>query len=313
LALVKNRIFSGLAEKVLRDRGSEYDAVLVNGATVRDAVHHVNAVHFVHDAWLKSPFHIAKLNPGPYGYYQWLYTALNRRWEAKAFAAAESVVAVSNQVREELIVAGVPPDDVRVIHNGVDLSDFSPGPAVRSAYELPEEPVIALFAGDIRTPRKNLDTVLRALVEVPALHLAVAGAVDKSPFPAMANRLKIQDRVHFLGFERRMNGLMRSVDFFVFPSRYEACTLVLLEAMGAGLPVITANTTGGAELVTEEAGTVLSNPEDTVALAEAMRTMMRDPVRRRQMGLAAHKVAERYTFARTAKAYADLLEEVSDK
>ena len=67
------------------------------------------------------------------------------------------------------------------------------------------------------------------------VHIAVAGFLPGSPYPDEARALGIADRVHFLGLVKDMPVLMHSVDAFVFPSRYEAMSLSLLEAMAAGL------------------------------------------------------------------------------
>jgi glycosyltransferase involved in cell wall biosynthesis len=135
---------------------------------------------------------------------------------------------------------------------------------------LPEGVFLALFAGDIRTGRKNLDGVLRALVSVPDVHLAVAGRVAGSPWPALAQELGLAKRVHFLDFRTDLAHLMRASDCFVFPSRYEACALVLVEALASGLPVITAKTTGGAEAVGAGAGVVIDDTESVPELAAAL-------------------------------------------
>jgi glycosyltransferase involved in cell wall biosynthesis len=88
---------------------------------------------------------------------------------------AKVVVGVSQRVKRELVETGIPPSGIRVIPCGVNLQEFSPGSANRPLWGLPEDVPLALFAGDIRLNRKNLDTVLHALVDVPDLHLAVAG------------------------------------------------------------------------------------------------------------------------------------------
>ena len=157
---------------------------------------------------------------------------------------------------------------------------------------------------------KNLDTVLKSLVKVPNLHLAVVGSTERSPYPQMAATLGLSDRVHFTGFRRDIAKIMQAVDFFVFPSRYEACTLVLLEAMASGLPAITATSAGGAELVTPESGFVLSDSDDVDALAEAMKTLASSSSLRTQMGAAARAVAEQNTWVSKAQRYADLFEEL---
>lgn len=168
-----------------------------------------------------------------------------------------------------------------------------------------------MFAGDIRLPRKNLDTVLKALVEVPDLHLAVVGVTDGSPYPQLAALLGLSDRVHFLGFRRDVPSIMKVVDLFVFPSRYEPFGLVVTEAMATGLPVITASCTGAAPLVTPDAGIVLSDANDTKALAQAMEKLSINPQLRTTMGKNARAIALEHTWKNVAKQYVDLFEEIN--
>ena len=307
---IRNFIFANKSAGWLRNNRSAVDLVKVNGA-ITTAASDVNAVHFVHSSWLRSPVHISRIRRDLYGFYQWLYTALNARWEKQAFQKAKVVVAVSQKVAQELVDIGVPRSHIRVIVNGVDLQEFSPGVADRQKLGLPENVTLALFAGDIRTPRKNLDTVLHALVKVPDLHLAVVGGIEGSPFPQLAASLGLNERVHFLGYRRDIPQIMRAADIFVFPSRYEACTLVLLEALASGLPVITATATGGAELVTPECGVVLADSDDTNALASALLSLVSDRAIRQQMGKAARSIAEQHSWTTMAQTYVNLFEELS--
>jgi glycosyltransferase involved in cell wall biosynthesis len=293
----------------LRQHRSNLDLVQAYGA-VTDAATDVNTVQFVHSGWLRSPVHPSRLRRDLNAAYQWLYSILNASWEKKAFQQAKVVVAVSEKIEKELLEIGVPPERIEVILNGVDFNEFYPGAASRSQLGLPEGVTLALFAGDIRTSRKNLDTVLHALVKVPELHLAVAGATERSPYPQMAEKLGLSDRVHFLGFRRDVAQIMKAVDLFVFPSRYEACTLVLLEAIATGLPVVTAATAGGAEIVTPECGVVLSDSEDSQALAEALTRLASDRDLRTQMGKAARAIAERHSWTSKAQSYVDLFEQL---
>jgi glycosyltransferase involved in cell wall biosynthesis len=291
----------------LARRRHSLDLVHVNGFNTLAAAD-VNTAHFVHGDWLRSPVHTARVTRGPYAWYQRLYTLLNARWEQGAFHKARVVVAVSDQVRRVLVRSGIPRENIKVIENGVDVEEFAPGPAGRAALGLPEHATVALFVGDIRTPRKNLDTVLRALVTTPGLHLAVAGSTKDSPYPALARRLGLAGRVHFLGYRRDIAALMRAADLFVFPSRYETFGLALLEAMASGLPVITARTVGAAELVSHDCGVVLDNPDDTAGLTDALRTLSTEPARRQQMGCAARVVATRHTWTNMAERYLALYE-----
>ncbi|MBD6619242.1 glycosyltransferase family 4 protein [Komarekiella sp. 'clone 1'] len=308
--LIRNFIFAKKSADLLK-KSRGIDLVKVNGA-ISMAAADVNAVHFVHSSWLRSPVHISRNRRDLYGLYQWLFTALNARWEKQAFQTAKVVIAVSEKVAQELINIGVPRSRIRVIVNGVDLQEFAPGIASRQKLGLPENVTLALFAGDIRTPRKNLDTVLHALVKVPDLHLVVVGHTEGSPFPQLAVSLGLNERVHFVGYRRDIAEIMRAVDLFVFPSRYEACTLVLLEALASGLPVITATATGGAELVTPECGVVLPDSDDTDALATALLSLVSERILMQQMGQAARSVAEQHSWTIMAQTYVDLFEELSN-
>lgn len=304
-ALLRNLVFSWRSAEWLSKHRDELDVVKVNGA-ITSSPGDINAVHFVHSSWLRSRVHTWRIRRDLYGFYQWLYTKLNAGWEKQAFIQAKVVVAVSQKVKQELIEMGIPPQSIQVILNGVDLQEFCPTRRDRSLLALPEGVTLAFFAGDIRTPRKNLDTVLHALVEVPELHLAVAGSTAGSPYPQLTQKLNLSQRVHFLGYRSDIAKIMNAVDLFVFPSRYEACTLVLLEAMASGLPVITATTAGGAEIVTPDCGIVLSDPDDTQALIQALKILIRTPEKRKQMGQAARRKAEQHSWVNMAHCYTNL-------
>lgn len=301
--------FSRQCTDWLYQHRDDFDLVCVNGANTSYPAD-VNAVHFVHSVWLRSPVHPWHLRRNAYGAYQGLFTALNARWEKRAFREAKIIVAVSEKVRREAIAIGVPSDRIRVIVNGVDWQEFFPDRADRRQWGLPENVPLALFAGDLRTPRKNLDTVLKALVQVGDLHLVVVGATDRSPYPQLAANLGLGDRVHFLGYRHDVSAIMKAADLFVFPSRYEACTLVVLEAMASGLPVITAVTAGGSEVVTPECGIVLSDSEDVSALARSLAYLANDCQLRQRMGQAGRAIARQLSWSRQAKRYVDLFEEI---
>jgi len=313
---IRNLVFAKKSADWLQKYRADLDLVKVNGAITMTSAD-VNAVHFVHSSWLRSPVHISRTRRDAYGLYQWLYTAINAHWEKQAFQKAQVVVAVSEKVAQELVKIGVPRSQIQVIVNGVDLEEFTPGVsdvfcaiAGCQIWQLPENVPLALFAGDIRTTRKNLDTVLYALTKVPDLHLVVVGNPEGSPFPQLAASLGLNERVHFLGYRRDIAAIMRAVDLFVFPSRYEACTLVLLEALASGLPVITATATGGAELVTPECGMVLSNSDDIDALVAALSSLVNDRALMQQMGKAARSIAEQHSWMTMAQTYVDLFEEL---
>lgn len=309
--LLKDIDFANQSAAWLKKHYSEFDLVLSNGA-VTWASSDVNAVHFVHTAWLNFPLHPFRIKLTINSAYQWFYSLLNARWEKQSFKQTKVLIAVSEHVKQELMQLDIPVEKVRVITNGVDLTEFCPGPANRQALGLPDSVPLALFVGDIRLNRKNLDTVLRAIQPLPALHLAVVGAVERSPYPTMARELGIANRVHFLGVRRDVATLMKAVDLFVFPSRYEPFGMVLLEAMASGLPVITAKTTGASCLVSNDSGVVLADPESVTELSQWLEKLITYPELRQRMGKHGRAIAEHQSWASKANHYITLFEDVKN-
>lgn len=300
--LLKTLEFAVRAGRWARRTGRGFDVVHAVGFSLT-APHTVNTCQFVHGAWLRSSANTSDSNCARAAY-QRVYTVLNARWERKAFNAAKAVVAVSGAVKAELIGIGVNEKAISVIPNGVDLSQFRGGCDARPDLGFPKGRFLFLFSGDIRTYRKNLDTVLAALARVPeSIHLVVAGAPERSPFVSMSRKLGVEDRVHFIGFRKDLPEVMRAVDAFVFPSRYEACALVLLEAAATELPVITSRGTGGAEFLSPNSARFMNDPNDVAQLAHFMEEIAASPPLRRVMAKAARLSAERCSWERVCHEY----------
>ncbi len=308
--LLRGIVFNQQSDRWLQKNQHEFDVVMACGAVTSQKTD-VNVVHFVHSTWLDSPFHTSRINKNPYGAYQWLYTFLNAHWEKHAFRSTNILIAVSETIKQELIEIGFPEKKIRVVLNGVDTDEFAPDSLTRDQFGLPQKVNLALFVGDFRTNRKNLDSVLKALVNVPNLHLAVVGNAEKSPYPQLAKQLEVDARVHFLGYRSDVAKIMQVVDFFVFPSRYEPFGMVVSEAMASGLPVITTALSGVAAIVTPESGIVLTDSEDVQALIDALVLLTDSPALRTQMGRSARAIAEQHSWTSKANAYVDLFESLS--
>jgi glycosyltransferase involved in cell wall biosynthesis len=304
--LLKQQVFAIKSAWWLRLHRKNYDVLHVNGFITWTRAD-VNTAHFVHGGWARSPYYPFRLSGGAWSAYQVIYSRVNAWLEGWAYRRSRVVAAVSEKVAQEIRAGGIDGERVEVVYNGVDTQAFSAASKDRAKFDLPHEACLLLFVGDLRTPRKILQTVLLAMVDLPHhVHLVVAGYLPGSPYPDQARALGIESRVHFLGLVKDMPTLMHSVDVFVFPSRYEAMSLSLLEALAAGLPVVTARTAGGAEIIGEECGIVLDDPDDAVALARAIDTLAASPARRAQMGQAARELATGFNWTRMARRYLDL-------
>jgi glycosyltransferase involved in cell wall biosynthesis len=300
--LVKVAEFAARASHVVRRLRSQLDVVHANGFSL-DVDHEVSTSHFVHAAWARSTARATDAAGPLQAAYQALYAGANARWERRAYARARAVIGVSELVRAELRDAGVAPEKIDVIPNGVDVEEFVPGDVDRAELGLPRGVPLALFAGALRTGRKNLDTVLRAMERLPELHLAVVGDATGSPFPELAERLGVSGRVVFLGFRSDVARIMRAVDLFVFPSRYEPFALVVLEAMASGVPVVTARSVGASFLAARAGCPVLDDPDDVSGLASEIRRLIADPRLRADLGRRAREVAETCTWNAMATRY----------
>lgn len=281
LRLNRDLHFAFVSARWLRKHRGELDLVMVNGFVTWEKSD-LNAVHFVHTAWARNPWYPFR-SLKPYSLYQRIFTSLNCRWEKAAFLRSRRIIAVSRPLVAELTQLGVRKEDIEVIWNGVDTEQFCPGQPSRETFRLPARVPMALFIGDIQTPRKNLETVLLAIKNVEGIHLAVAGSTRRSPYPAMAAKLGIDNRVHFLEKVTDVPLLMRSVDVFAFPSRYEAHPLVLLEAMASGLPSVVSGTFGAEEFLAGS-GIILKDPNDDAELSEAIRRILSNPELAHSMG-----------------------------
>jgi glycosyltransferase involved in cell wall biosynthesis len=300
--LLRNLWYATGSARWLRQHRNEFDLVQANGFVTWEPADIV-AVHFVHTAWRHNPYFPFRWSSfSPYAWYQLVVTLMNGHFEERAFQSARALVAVSRFTAGEVAALGVPPEKITVVYNGVDTVEFAPGEGDRASFGLPAKPPMGLFVGDIKTTRKNLETVLQAMTAVPEMHLAVAGATEGSPYPELARTLGLADRVHFIGKTSKIALLMRSVDVFVFPSRYEAHPLVLMEALASGLPIVVSGNFGAADYIGDGA-IVLKDPNDPVALAEALRTVVTSPERRRAMAVAAREQALTMQWKDTAAGY----------
>lgn len=208
---------------------------------------------------------------------------------------ADAVLATCTDEVVELRSMGVSGDRVTVVPCGVDLKVFHPsGPVAARSPGLQR----VLSIGRM-VPRKGVDTVIRALCEVPGAELVIAGgALDDSEsvrLRELASARGLAERVRLIGSVPReeVPALMRSADVVVSVPWYEPFGMVPLEAMACGVAVV-ASAVGG-HLDTVAGCGVLVPPRRPRALAMVLRDLLHDPARRAALGAtAAVRARERY-------------------
>jgi glycosyltransferase involved in cell wall biosynthesis len=178
--------------------------------------------------------------------------------------------------------------------------------AIRARYGLGATFVLYLGGLD---KRKNVTALLRAAAQLPHgldWQLAIVGRLPRhNPrlfpnLPRLAAGLGIADRVRFLGFvpEADKAALYRAATCFAFPSVYEGFGLDPLEALACGTAVVCSNRSSLPELMGDAA--LLVDPDDTAALADALRRVLTDAGVRQDLRRRGPRQAAKFTWARTA-------------
>ena len=193
--------------------------------------------------------------------------------DRRAVMGAQRVVANSRMAGAELQSwYGLPADRLTVIHNGVDLTRFTP----EVAEPLPVPGPFLLFFGN-GFHRKGLAVALRALAELPGLHLAIVGHDPREArYRRLARQLGVDARAHFLGPRARPEGWLGSAAALILPTRYDPFANVVLEALASGVPVITSGRNGASEILPEPWMTV-PDPADAPAFARAVERALQEP------------------------------------
>lgn len=180
------------------------------------------------------------------------------------------------------------------LFNAVDLQRFDP--AVPDAAPRAGWVNALIIAQDYE--RKGLREAIRALAITgdPRLRLLVVGKQDPAAYAALAKELGVGDRVVFHPPTASPQAFYREADFFVLPTKHDPCSLVVLEALAMGLPVISTTFNGACEIMDHGThGFVLSDPLDVDALAGAMRDLC-DDERRREMSVACLALRPRLAY-----------------
>jgi UDP-glucose:(heptosyl)LPS alpha-1,3-glucosyltransferase len=169
---------------------------------------------------------------------------------------------------------------IEVIPNGVDRARFHPGlraahrAEVRAELGIREEERFILFAAH-NFRLKGLKEAVMGVSRYRNLgghpRLVVVGRGRDGAFRSQCLRLGLEDKVLFLGPRADMERLYGAADTLLHPTYYDPCSLVVLEALGAGVPVVTTRFNGAAELMAGgKGGRVLDHPSDHDGLARAL-------------------------------------------
>jgi len=195
------------------------------------------------------------------------------------------IIAISPMIKTHIRSRyhGVPEDKITIIQNPTDLSRFKPEnrhvfrERERNKLGLKNDDIAILFAGN-NFRLKGLYPLIQSLTILehlnaiaPFFKLLVAGNENPSPWKRVCERAGVGNRVAFLGPVRDMERLYAASDIFALPTYYDSASLVVLEALASGLPVITSVWNGASFLIdVPAAGVVLNGNDNPEEIARAL-------------------------------------------
>lgn len=223
--------------------------------------------------------------------------------------SADGLLAVSDALKGDMVVLGMPGERIRVHRTGVDQDRFRPTDRMAAKAMRGVSGPLVVSTGAL-IARKGHDVVIRAVASLPDVSLLIAGeGPERAALARLIAELDLGDRVRLLGSvpHADLPGLLAAADVFALASASEGLANAWVEALASGVPVVITDAGGARELVTgPDAGRVVAR--DPSAFAAAIRGLLADP----PAPAAVRRFAEPYTWeANTAALYDHLTELVT--
>lgn len=195
------------------------------------------------------------------------------------------------QTAADLLTKNKLKTNVKVISNGIDLKKYKrsmPAEKAKKEFDLPGKPML-LFVGRL-DKEKNIDVLLDALALLKNqvdFHAVIAGkGKELSPLVKQASELGISKNATFTGYvpDDKLLILYQAADIFVMPGVAELQSLVTMEAMATGLPVVGANAVALPHLIKDKENGYLFRPGNPTDLSRKLEKLLKDPKLRDRMG-----------------------------
>lgn len=257
--------------------------------------------------WLEVPIVITPHSSGPGGDVQRLQSKLFGKKRMSIIRdQVDAFAVISREIKEELILAGVPSERCFMIPNGVDVNTYKPLPSAQKEklrLNLGYQPddLIVVFTGRL-VPLKRVSDLLAVWPKIifhhPNARLLILGNGSEE------ERLRSQagKGVDFLGNIRNVVQYLQLADLFVLPSSIEGLSLALLEAMACGLPAVATAVGGNVDLILHNQDGWLVPLGELNQLEEGILKLLFDPALRERLGCnARQKILENYSLEKMAQ------------
>lgn len=293
-----------------RFRGTTFDLVLSPGINCADA--DVVLVHALFHRLYELLSAETSEGQTRRHFLRWLhrrvYYGMLARLEKRIYSDQNIALAAVSQRTAELLATHFDRQDVTIISNGVDASQFSPAArlarrdAARERRHFRQDEFVLLLVGN-DWANKGLTTILQALAllfDIPT-RLLIVGDDIPTPFREMARRLGILERCTWEAATPEILDAYAAADIYVSPSREDSFGMPVAEAMACGLPVITSILAGVSSLLYDTLDSfILRDPFDARALASIIVKVYKDIELRGRIGEAAAKASLDWTWDRSS-------------
>lgn len=288
-------IIRELRPHILHTHTAKAGAIARAAALVSGAARPAILVHTFHGHVLK-------------GYFDPVRTAFFKKVERSLARVTDALVAVSPEVRDELVAAGIAPrEKFSVIRLGIPLEerlgDATADLDYRRLYGISESAFVVGWVGRM-TDVKDTDAVLeivRAARDrgLEAVLVMVGDGPDRVRLEQLAHDIGIARSTFFVGYQPEVAGYYRLFDAFLLPSVNEGTPVSAIEALASGTPVVATRVGGVPDVVRDGEDGFLFEPGDTDGAAERLALLASDATLRSALGASGReRVLRRYSVSR---------------
>jgi glycosyltransferase involved in cell wall biosynthesis len=234
---------------------------------------------------------------------------LKNRWRYRfAYNVLATCIIANSQATKHALLVNAPwldAERIEVIYNGIDIEPFTQSSArnFRAEWNVKSDEPLLGFVGQL-DERKGIRVLLAAFQrikrELPQTRLVLVGQGPlREIITAEVKNQQWGEAVLLPGFLDDIAGVMQAIDILLLPSYWEGFGIVLIEAMAAGRPAISTDTSSMPEIIVDGQTGFVVPPGNAEALAERTIKLLRDSALREKFGQAARqRVAEKFTHER---------------
>lgn len=190
---------------------------------------------------------------------------------------------------------------------GIDIDEISNKSGNRKKYcnefNIPIDAFVFFSVGELIN-RKNHIKAIEAFADanIENSYYIIAGIGElETELKGLIKEMHLEDRIKLIGYRNDVKEIMKSFDVFLFPSYQEGLPVALMESMACGMPSIVSNIRGNIDLIEDEKGGYLFNPNDKEQLKEKMQLMYKNRHSINEFGNRNKKIIEAYDIKNVQK------------